>query len=136
MREDINVRQIPGDRKRRWFSSDDLDLIVWLDDDGGFAGFELCYDKRQREHSLVWRPPGGFAHMAVDDGEGQPGRFKATPVLVPNGRLDLERIHAAFSGECAALPAEVATYVLQALESHPDFAARRSPPMEAGNAAS
>ncbi len=30
--EIIHVRQVPGDPRRRWFSSDDMDLIVWYDD--------------------------------------------------------------------------------------------------------
>lgn len=121
MREHINVRQIPGDRKRRWFSSDDFDLILWLDDDGSFAGFELCYDKRRHERSIVWRPRSGFAHMAVDDGEQRPGRYKASPVLVPDGAFEARRIHAALAKECALLPREVASYVLGVLATHPGY---------------
>lgn len=36
-----NVRQIPGESTRRWFSSRDFDLIVWISEDEGFIGFEL-----------------------------------------------------------------------------------------------
>lgn len=121
MREYINVRQIPGDLKRRWFSSEDFDLIVWLNDDGSFAGFELCYDKTHLERSITWRPCGGFEHMAVDDGEHKPGKYKASPVLVPDGYFDANRIHFAFSKESKSLPQEIASYVLQALERHPNY---------------
>lgn len=121
MKEDIHVRQIPGDRKRRWFSSNDFDLIVWLNDNGTFAGFELCYDKTRTEHSLAWRPPAGFAHMTVDEGEHRPGRYKATPVLVPDGQFDAPRIYSAFAKESHSLPKDVAAYVLQTLEQHPNY---------------
>jgi len=121
MREKVNIRQIPGDRRRRWFSSEYFDLIVWLNDDGSFSGFELCYDKMHVERSIVWRSSGGFQHMAVDDGEHRPGKYKASPVLVPDGYFDANRIHTSFAKESFSLPQEVAAYVLQALERHPNY---------------
>ena len=121
MREDINIRQIPGDLRRRWFSSADFDLIVWFNDDGGFAGFQLCYDKAGIERSLVWRPSGGFSHMVVDDGEHRYGKHKASPVLVPDGYFDARRIRGAFFSEAASLPEEIKSYVLETLERHPDY---------------
>lgn len=123
MKENIHVRQIPGDRRRRWFSSADFDLIVWLNDDGTFAGFELCYDKTRTESSLVWRPETGFANMTVDDGENRPGRYKASPVLVPGGHFDAHRIYSAFAKESHSLPKDVATYVMGVLEQHPNYSA-------------
>lgn len=121
MKEYTNVRQIPGERRRRWFTSDNFDLIVWLNEDSSFAGFELCYDKAKFERSLIWRPNTGFTHMAVDSGEQRPGRYKATPVLVPDGVFDAVRIHSAFAAESAPLPREVVSYVLAALENHPEY---------------
>lgn len=121
MKESINVRQIPGDPKRRWFSSEHFDLIVWLNDDGTFAGFQLCYDKMQKERSIAWRSLCGFDHMAVDDGEKRPGHFKAVPILVADGYFDAKRIHSAFVKESASLPSDVAEYVLHLLEKHPNY---------------
>ena len=43
------VQQIADERRRRWFSSTDMDLIVWYDEDDSIAGFELYYDKNIRE---------------------------------------------------------------------------------------
>jgi hypothetical protein len=123
MRELIHVRQIPGDPRRRWFFSDNFDLIVWLNDDGTFAGFQLCYDKKLAQRSLVWRLPDGFTHMAVDDGENRPGKYKATPILIPDGYFDAKRIHSAFAKECNSLPKEVADYVMQIIAKHPNFGA-------------
>jgi hypothetical protein len=119
MKEHPKVRQIPGERRRRWFSSELFDLIVWLEDDGTLAAFELCYDKHQAERSLIWRAPGEFAHMAVDDGERRPGKYKGSPVLVQDGSPDVRRIYPAFVEAARELPADIATGVTRALESHP-----------------
>lgn len=118
MKECTNVRQIPGERKRRWFSSENFDLIVWLNEGGSFAGFELCYDKTTFERSLIWRLITGFTHMAVDSGEHRSGRYKATPLLMPYGVFDAARIRSTFAAESAALPGEVSSYVLMALDRH------------------
>lgn len=123
LQEFRGVRQVPGDLPRRWFYSADFDLIVWFAD-GVIAGFELCYDKQIAEHSLLWFPQRGFAHMAIDDGENRPGKHKASPVRIPDGCCDIRRLHAAFAAACQTLPAEIADFVLLALEQHPEFGAR------------
>lgn len=58
--------------------------------------------------------------MAVDSGERRPGRYKSTPVLVPDGGFDATRIRAAFAAESSSLPTDVASYVLKALATHPE----------------
>ncbi len=118
LKEHIGVRQIPGESKRRWFSSDDFDLIVWFADDRSFNGFELCYDKRDNEHSIAWSEAAGFRHMAVDEGEGRPGKHKAAPVLIPDGHFDAKRVYRAFSEVSHSLPGGIAAYVLKALEQY------------------
>ncbi len=124
MREWPRVRQIPGEPRRRWFSSDEFDLIVRTSDSGEFIGFELCYDKTGQERSLSWRASSGFCHMAVDGGEPWPGKYKETPILVPGGACDVGRLHAAFLAASHALPQDVSGFVLGALRQHPDFARR------------
>jgi hypothetical protein len=119
LREHHDVRQIPGEPRRRWFTSNQFDLIVWLGDKGEFTGFELCYDRHRRERALVWRPATGFSHMAIDDGEGQPGKHKATPVLVADGQFDVARVRADFSHESTSLPKDLADYVLALLDVYP-----------------
>jgi hypothetical protein len=119
MIEITNVRQIPGEPKRRWFSSRDFDLFVHCAEDGRFTGFQLCYDKPHREHAILYRDGEGFRHMVVDDGEQRPGRYKASPMLVADGVFDAARIYASFIEASASLPAEVADYVRLALARHP-----------------
>ena len=121
MKEWVGVRQIPGESNRRWFSSTEFDLIVRVSDSQEFIGFELCYDKHLDQHSLTWSRTSGFSHMAVDDGEQELGRYKQTPILVPDGIYDIRRIHSAFIEASRSLPKDVAGFVLRALELHPDF---------------
>ena len=121
MKEDLRVRQIPGERKRRWFSSEDFDLILWLNEDDSYWGFELCYDKYYDERALIWRPSDGFQHVAVDDGERESGRYKATPIIVADGFVNIGRIHRELSHVCHDLPADVADFVMSTLETHPDW---------------
>ncbi len=121
MKEHLNVRQIPGESKRRWFHSENFDLIVWLSDDQGFSGFELCYDKQRSEHSITWHKSRGFVHMAVDDGEQRPGKYKASPILAADGRYEGQRVYSEFLKSCTAIPKEVAVFVLMALRQHPSM---------------
>ena len=123
MKERLNVRQIPGEARRRWFSSDDFDLIVWFSDEQSCIGFELCYDKRGRERSISWRSGGSFSHMAVDDGESRPGRYKSSPILIPDGIFDAKRIHEDFWQVSHSLPQDIAGYVLQTLAGYPAYCA-------------
>jgi hypothetical protein len=89
---EIPARQVPGEPPRRWFTSSDIDLFVWIDDEGAATGFQLCYDKQSREHALTWTEAAGYTHMGVDGGESRPGRYKGTPILVANGCLDVQSI--------------------------------------------
>jgi hypothetical protein len=121
MKEHLNVRQIPGESKRRWFQSENFDLIVWLSEDNGFSGFELCYDKQRTEHSISWSKTRGFEHMSVDDGEQRPGKYKASPMLTADGRFDGQRVYSSFLKASTAIPREVAVFVLTALRRHPSL---------------
>lgn len=112
MREIVKVRQVPGEARRRWFSSSVLDLIVWLDDQGMPTGFQLCYDKGGRERALTWSQQHGFSHMAVDDGEQSFGiGYKATPILVPCGAADIMMVRAIFKENARQLPTDIMEFV-------------------------
>jgi hypothetical protein len=52
LREVDHVRRGAGEPARRWFSSEDLDLIVWRDPAGRPIGFQLCHDEPRHEHAL------------------------------------------------------------------------------------
>ena len=113
LREVINVRQVPGDLRRRWFESTHCDLIVWYTAEGTLAGFQFCYDKGHAERALTWKSPQAFSHMAVDTGEVHPLQYKAIPILVPDGHFDAERVERLFLREGETLPADVVALVCE-----------------------
>jgi len=116
LREIVNVRQLPGECSRRWFEDDCIDLIVWLDESGRIAGFQLCYDKFRNEHALMWRCRSGFSHLRVDDGEQCSNRYKGTPVLRPNGAVNSSRIRDMFRQRNAAMDRHIADFVTAKLD--------------------
>jgi hypothetical protein len=108
------ITQRPGENPRRWFTSDDLDLIVWLDA-GGLCAFELCYDKAGRQRVLRWSRDGGSVHHAVDNGEERPGRHKSSPIHIADGVPDLPALRARFMAQAGALDPALRAAVLDGL---------------------
>ena len=120
LQEVTRVKQLRHEPVRRWFTSDDMDLVVWLDAAGTGTGFQLCYDKRRHERAVTWHRGQPLAHARVDDGEnvgagrGQ-ARHKQTPVLIPDEAMPLPDILARFAAESAALPPALRQLVQQQL---------------------
>lgn len=104
------VRQVPGEPRRRWFSSEEEDLIVWYGGDGGIVGFQFCYDRSRLERAYTWKADGRTAHEVVDAGESVGVGYKRAPVLRP-ARCDAHSLVARFRAVCAALPAGLAAFV-------------------------
>jgi len=119
-----NVRQISDEPRRRWFRSDDLDLIVWCDESGAPTSFQLCYNKPRSEHALTWTPELGFLHTAVDDGEDVGVRYKEAPILVADGHSDANRLGDRFAAASAQLPREIVEFVGNKLKQHPNYVHR------------
>jgi len=116
------TQQIAGERWRRWFSSTDMDLIVWYKEGDSIAGFELYYDKNIKEHVFIWHFDSGYAHLAVDDGEQKPVMsYKEAPILIPDGHIDPNRIGRLFEGSCGKLPSGIITLVREKLVQHPGY---------------
>lgn len=87
LREAIHERE----SNRRWFSDDDIDLIVWFDDAATIVSFQLCYDKSSAERAITRSPQRGHEHFRVDAGEHTPLRNE-TPILVADGPLRKDRL--------------------------------------------
>ena len=117
LREIIEVRQIPGEYARRWFSSESMDLFVWLGASGGFAGFQFTYDKNIRERALSWTVDAGFSHDAVDDGDTGPR--KSTPILRRDGAPDTARVIALLESCGDTMPADVLSFVIARVGAYP-----------------
>ena len=113
LREIYNVRQVPGELRRRWFTSEAMDLIVWVDEDNDLAQLQLCYDKghRRMERALTWKRGTGYSHTTVDDGELGNGRYKSAPILVADGGFNSERVAKLFSQDGTHLPVDIIDFV-------------------------
>jgi hypothetical protein len=111
LEEIINVRQVKGDLRRRWFSCSTMDLVVWFDQSDSPVGFQYCYDKGSAERALTWTLESGFSHMAIDDGEGGGLQQKASPILVADGNFDAVRNIDLFLKNSQCLPAEILDFV-------------------------
>ena len=116
LREFTPLRQLPGERPRRWFVSDELDLILWMDSDGEVAAFQLFQKSDSDEWGVGWdRERRGLRHFRVDSGEGRPLSHKATPVLISAPARPVDELVDRFRRECDGLDAGVAALVLGAL---------------------
>ena len=120
LREYEHVRQVEGEGKRRWFSDDFFDLIVWSDDAGRIIGFQLCYDAELAPRALTWRRDFGYTHHRIDDGEHRPGKVKATPVLVADGLFDQRGIAAKFACAASDISPTITRFVLNKLLEYPE----------------
>jgi hypothetical protein len=118
LRELPDTRQVEGEPTRRWFSSPDLDLIVWVDERDAIVGFQLCYDKMRGERALTWRLGRGYDHMGVDDGEQSPGQYKSTPILVADGFFDRERVTALFLEASEGVPQNIRRTVADLIKGY------------------
>ena len=118
---ELKSSQQPIDgRRRRWFYSPDMDLVLWYEADDSISGFELYYDKNVSEHVFIWQAEGGFTHLAVDDGEQKPViEYKEAPILIPDGHVDADRIKVLFEASCDGLPDELVTLVRRKLDRFP-----------------
>ncbi len=116
-----NVKQYDGEPQRRWFVDDYFDLIVWLSKNKEVIGFQLCYDKLKNQHALTWHKHTGYIHNRVDDGEQKPGKYKATPVLVTDGKFESEAVAEIFKRESKTMDKELAHYIYQMLKDYSDL---------------
>ncbi len=115
LREARNVRQIAGEPRRRWFTDDYFDLIIWLEPDGSVWGFQLCYDLQYCSRALTWTKKNGYRHSGVDDGENS-GAHKASPVLVADGLFDPAPMAKKFEEAAAGMPRGLADFVLRKIK--------------------
>jgi hypothetical protein len=110
LREIHDVRQVPGEPRRRWFSDENFDLIVWFGPENEVIGFQLCYDKVTEQKALTWLKQDGYRHSRVDDGD-HPGKMKASPVLEADGHFDREGIGRRFRENRGDVPEKIADSV-------------------------
>jgi hypothetical protein len=113
-----NPRQIAGEGFRRWFTDEEFDLIVWYDDDRTLVGFQLCYDKQNRERALTWTSDHGFQHNRIDAGE-VPGHAKMTPVIIADGAFNRDPVAERFRRESGKIDPAIASFVYATVKKYP-----------------
>jgi hypothetical protein len=113
-----NARQVQGEGFRRWFTDEYFDLIVWYGEQGSLIGFQLCYDKKERERALTWTVDHGFQHNRIDSGE-IPGHAKMSPVIIADGQFGSADILGRFEKASAGMDPGIARFVSIALKGYP-----------------
>ena len=113
LREEKNIRQVPREPARRWFSDDYFDLIIWLEPDNTVWGFQLCYDRGYKPRALTWTKTNGYKHAGIDDGEGAGGTQKGSPVLVEDGLFDAPAIGRKLAAAAGELPSDLGAFVIK-----------------------
>lgn len=93
---------------RRFFTDDYFDLYIWYDKKGGnITGFQLCYDKAHNARALTWEVDKGFSHNKIDGADATGGIMKKSPILVPDGIFNKQRIALLFKKAGKLLEAEI-----------------------------
>lgn len=118
LRENPDIRQVPGDQPRRWFSDDFFDLIVWSCPDGSLYGFQLCYDREFKPRALTWIKDTGYRHDGIDDGDGPMGAHKSSPILVQDGAFNRDDIASRLEAEAAEMPKDIREAVLAKIREY------------------
>lgn len=130
LREIRNVRGIPGQGVRRWFSDACLDLFVWYDAGGGIIGFQLCFDKdTHTECALTFTEDKGYSFDQVT-GETSVCDIGSL-VLSRTGEFSRPRLLAQLGEQCEALERSLYDYLKMKLEECPQL-----PPGEASEVTS
>src|SRR6218665_2484573 len=109
--------QRPHEAARRWFTSETMDLMLWLDGDGRLLAFQFSHGKPQQEQALSWSRQHGLSAQKVDDGSSEGLRHKGSPLLLGSNSLDIGTAIRAFSSANQEIPAVYAGQILQILKS-------------------
>lgn len=120
LREIRNTQQVPGELPRRWFFSEEQDLLVWIGADGKPAAFQLAYGKYRDEHAIRWKTGKGFSHHRVDDGE-KGGTGKEAALLHPDGTFEAKRVVDQFLALSKKMPSDLVEFVTARLREHPEY---------------
>jgi len=113
-----NVRQIPGEGRRRWFTDAYFDLIVWYAEDGSLTGFQLCYDKEGEERAFTWNRGHACVHESTDSSE-LPGHSKMSPVLTGGSPAPARNIAVRFMQQSANVEPAIVRVVFTTICAYP-----------------
>jgi len=69
----------------------------------------------KNERALTWKSSATYTHNRVDDGEENPGRYKATPILVSDRSFDYRVVADRFFAESAEIDLTISLFVFDKL---------------------
>ncbi|WP_321991271.1 hypothetical protein [Marispirochaeta aestuarii] len=110
----LNVRQVPGEDFKVWFTDDYWDLFLWIDRNKRISSFQLGYGKPSEEQMLIWRRGGGLTATRVSDGE-ETLTENRTPLLTETSDYDLDSVIERFSGDSKKINSKIADFVVSTL---------------------
>jgi len=102
---------------RRWFSDDYFDLYIWIAQDGVISGFQLCYDKHEKERVLTWTKKNGYTHERIDDGETNPSK-NLTPILIPDGVCPTQEVIELFLSRSTEVESNTRSFITNKLAEY------------------
>ncbi|MBI4656131.1 MAG: hypothetical protein HY746_05190 [Elusimicrobia bacterium] len=117
-KEITNVRQIRGEAKRRWFTAENVELIVWFAEKGGITGFQLCYKAGKSRKAFTWHERFGFSNNNIDEGETNFGAPKSSPILVADGIFESDKLLEMLTKEKEGLEPEIFNFVVQKIAEY------------------
>ncbi|MBT8144889.1 MAG: hypothetical protein KJO55_09330 [Gammaproteobacteria bacterium] len=114
LREIKKISQDPEGPRRRWFTDQQQDLVIWHED-GEITSFELCYGKGSEERALRWSATAGLEQYVVDDGEGRCMRHKMSPMLENDRWTDFDDVRQEFTRAARGIDAGITAFVYRRL---------------------
>ncbi len=115
LKELHDVRQIAGDYRRRIFSEQNSDLVVWMESDGSIHGFCFSYDLQAKAQALTWLAEKGFSHNRIDLGEESP-LANRTPILIASAPPPPGQVAQRFRKLDAGLPEDIRAFVRRKID--------------------
>ena len=118
LRKIKDMKRVPAQSLRRWFSDTSFDLIVCYASGMEIKGFQLCYRRGVDERELTCHQQVGFSYNRIE-GDEKPGRYKMAPVLVPDGLFGKNQILALFTEQSAEIDPAKASFVCEKIMEYP-----------------
>lgn len=118
-----DVRQVPGQRRRRCFTDKTFELMLWLETDGSLYGFQLIYALPSRPlMAVTWTKDEGALFHEVHGGDrAGAGGWDAGRTLgaASIDEFDKPAVLEAFEASAGELPGEYYVFVRRQLVDHP-----------------
>ena len=117
MLKEYSTQQHQGEQKRRWFTNNYFDLIVWQDNQSEITKFQLCYDKTRKERALTWTKGRGFDHNLIDDGEDSPLKNQS-PILLADGLFPAREVLEIFITDSEVIEQQIRSFIIEKLRNY------------------